>query len=66
MRTIPLGCTSLQVLWSKDVSMDLTPGATVTNLASVPELEALCSTASTGEVLLLSTDGQHLEMVSFP
>ena len=53
----------MQVLWSKDVGLDLTPGAMVSNLASVPELEALCITASTGELLLLNADGQHLETV---
>lgn len=56
----------MQVLWSKDVSMDLTPGAVVSSLASVPELEALCVTASTGEVVLLDTDGQHFETVRTP
>ncbi|KAK9834184.1 hypothetical protein WJX81_006434 [Elliptochloris bilobata] len=52
-----------QVLWSKDVGAELQQGATVSSLASVPELEALCITASTGELLLLSANGQHLEEV---
>jgi len=50
-----------QLLWSRDVGAELPPGATVSSLASVPELGAVCVAASTGALLLLSADGGELD-----
>ncbi len=55
-----------QLLWSRDVGAELPPGATISSLASVPELGAVCVTASTGDLLLLSSDGRELEEVRLP
>ena len=52
-----------QVLWTKDIGAELPPGTTTSSLAHVPELDALCVATSTGELLLLSTDGEDLEEV---
>lgn len=53
-----------QMLWTKDIGAELPPGTTTSSLAHVPELDVLCVATSTGELLLLSTNGEELEEVS--